>query len=96
MAGFPAGSRTARADEKAVVKAAIAGATGTTRVLRAYVRSVLERAAAVSQKTLMNPDFKAQEPTVQCSKPRGRTKILKQSSIDYQLFRDRWSKLRIY
>ena len=59
MAGFPAGNRTAHADEKAVVKAAIAGATGTTRVVRAYVNSVLERAAAVSQKTLMNPDFKA-------------------------------------
>lgn len=77
MAGFPVGNRTAHADEKAVVKAAIAGAIGTKRVVRAYVSSVLERAAAVSQKTLMNPDFKAQEPTVQCSNARGRTKILK-------------------
>lgn len=77
MAGFPAGSRTAHADEKAAVTAAIAGAASTKRVVRAYVSSVFKRAAAVSQRTLMNPDFKAQEPTVQCSNPRGRTKILK-------------------
>ena len=77
MAGFPAGSRTAHADEKAAVPVAVAGAASTKRVARAYVSSVLERAAAVSQKTILNPDFKAQEPTVQCSNPRGRTKILK-------------------
>ena len=97
MAGFfPSGNRSAQADKKVVVKAAIAGATSTKRVVRAYVSSVLERATAVSQKTLMNPDFKAQEPTVQYGSPRGRTKILKYSFLDCQLSRDWWSKLSIY
>lgn len=64
MTVFPVGNRTAHADEKAVAKAAIAGAISTKWVVRTYVNSVLERATAVSQKTLMNPDFKAQEVTV--------------------------------
>ena len=77
MVGFPARNRTAHADEKDVVKAAIAGATSTKRVVRAYVSSVLERASAMSQKTVIKPDFKAQEPAVQCGSPGGSTKILK-------------------
>lgn len=77
VAGFPARNRTAHADERDVVKAAIAGATSTTRVVRAYVNSMLERASAMSQKILIKPDFKAQEPALQCGSPGGSTKILK-------------------
>jgi hypothetical protein len=65
VVGFPARNRTAHTDEKNVVKAAIAGDTNTKRVVRTYVSSVLERGMAMSQKTLMNPDFKAKEQTVQ-------------------------------
>lgn len=75
--GVPAGNKTVPSNEKDVVKAAIAGASIAKRVVRAYVSSVLERGMAVSQETLMNSDFKAQEPTVQCGSPGGRTKLLK-------------------
>lgn len=64
VAGFPAGKRNPHANEKEVVKAAIAGATSTQWVGRAYVSSVLERGMAISQKT---NEFRLQGIRAKCA-----------------------------
>lgn len=64
MAVFPAGKRNPHANEKEIVKAAIAGAASTERVVRAYVSSVLERGMAISQKT---NEFRLQGVRAKCA-----------------------------
>lgn len=61
---FPAGKRNPHANEKEIVKAAIAGATSTQGVVRAYVSSVLERGMAISQKT---DEFRLQGIRANCA-----------------------------